>query len=82
MKAVKKFFGITESRYVFEWADVSTILTILNVALVLCGWVYAPFIGIVNCILTLVLNVKFKTHLNMYIMQIALIVLNIYFLTL
>lgn len=82
MKAVKKFFGITESKYVFEWADVSTLLTIINVALVLCGWYYAPIFGIVNSILSIILNVKFNAHINMYVMQLALLVLNFYFLTL
>lgn len=82
IKMIKNFFGITENKYIFEWSDVSTILTILNVALVLCGWYYAPIIGIINCMLNLILNIKFKLHLNMYVMQIALIILNFYFLTL
>lgn len=78
----KKFFGIKEKKYVFEWGDVSTALTILNVALVLMGFWWAPFFGLANCCLGLWLNVKGKTHLNMYVMQIALIILNCYFLTL
>lgn len=79
---MKKFFGIESDKYVFEWADVTTSLTILNVILVLVGIAWAPLIGILNCLLGLFLNIKFKTHLNMYVMQMALIVLNVYFLTL
>ena len=79
---MKKFFGIESDKYVFEWADVTTSLTILNVVLVLVGIAWAPVIGIVNSILGLILNVRYKTHLNMYVMQLALIVLNVYFLNL
>ena len=82
MSKVKNFFGIESNKYVFEWADVTTLLTILNVALVLCGFWWAPMVGIANCIIGIILNVKFRSHLNMYCMQIALIVLNSYFLTL
>lgn len=82
MKSIKKFFGITESKYVFEWADLSTLLTIINVALVLCGWCYAPIFGIINSVLSIILNIKFNAHINMYVMQFALLVLNFYFLTL
>lgn len=82
MKLIKKFFGITESKYVFEWADVSTLLTIINVTLVLCGWYYAPIFGIINSVLSIILNIKFNAHINMYVMQFALLVLNFYFLTL
>lgn len=82
MKLIKKFFGITESKYVFEWADVSTLLTIINVTLVLCGWYYAPIFGIINSVLSIILNIKFNAHINMYVIQFALLVLNFYFLTL
>lgn len=81
MNKIKKFFGI-ETEYTFEWADLSTLLTVLNVTLVLLGWYYAPFIGIVNCVINLIVNIKYRTHINLYIMQVALIILNIYFLTL
>ena len=79
---MRKFFGIESDKYVFEWADITTGLTILNVVLVLVGIAWAPIIGIVNSILGLILNIRFKTHLNMYVMQLALIVLNVYFLNL
>ena len=82
MNKIKKFFGIEEDKYIFEWADLTTMLTVLNVALVLIGFPWAPWVGIINCCIGLLLNVKNKTHLNMYVMQIALIILNAYFLTL
>lgn len=78
---MKNFFRIESDKYIFEWNDVFTLLTILNVTLVLMGVTWAPIIGIFNSFISLILNVKFKTHLNLYVMQIALLVLNIYFLT-
>lgn len=79
---IKKFFGIEATKYEFEWSDVTTALTILNVVLVLMGFAWAPWVGIANCCVGLVLNIKNRLHINMYVMQIALIVLNAYFLTL
>jgi hypothetical protein len=82
MNKIRKFFGIEEDKYIFEWADLTTMLTVLNVAFVLIGFSWAPWVGIINCCVGLLLNIKSKTHLNMYVMQIALIILNAYFLTL
>lgn len=79
-KMIKKFFGIENEKYLFEWADLTSLLTVLNVALVIAGFSWAPWIGIINSSLGILLNVKFKAHLNMYVMQIALIILNSYFL--
>ena len=79
---MKKFFGIEANKYIFEWTDITTLLTILNVTLVVMGFYWAPVVGLVNCGLGLVLNVINRTHINMYVMQIALVVLNAYFLTL
>lgn len=77
---MKKFFGIKENHYVFEWADFTTLLTILNVAFLIMGFAWAPWFGVANCILGLFLNVKYRSHINMYVMQIALLILNLFFL--
>ena len=77
---MKEFFGIKEKHYVFEWGDISALLTVLNVFFVLTGYTWAPILGLINSTLTLVLCVRSQAHLNMYIMQIALIKLNLYFL--
>ena len=79
---MKEFFSITESRYHFEMYDVTTLITILNVAFILMGFWWAPIIGIVNCGICIILNVINRVHINAYITQIALIILNVYFLTL
>lgn len=79
---MKEFFGITEEKYIFEFGDLSTLITILNVALIIAGWHYAPIFGIINCILWIGFSIKNHLHINGYITQIALIILNFYFLTL
>lgn len=77
---MKKLFSIEESKYVFEWNDVVAFLTIVNVVCVMLGCAFAPWIAIGNCLLSLVLNVKYKVHLNLYVIQVALVILNIFFL--
>lgn len=79
---MKKFFSIEKESYCFEMADLLSIITLLNVTFVLCGFWWPPFLGLLNCFISIVLNVKSKAHVNAYIIQISLIVLNCYFLTL
>ena len=78
---MKKFFGI-ETKYMFEANDLVALFTIANVALIIMGFWWAPIIGLVNCLIGIGLNIKNRVHINLYIMQVAFIVLNIYFLTL
>lgn len=78
---MKEFFGITES-FRFEWNDVVAFITLLNVTLVLLGFSWAPILGIANGVLSLALNAKYRAHINLYVMQLAIIILNIYFLSL
>ena len=78
---MNKFFVIKSDSYVFEMSDLTTLITILNVAFILMGFWWAPILGIVNCGTCIVLNIINHMHINVYITQIALIVLNVYFLT-
>ena len=79
---IKEFFNITEKEYKFEMYDLTTLITVLNVAFILMGFWWAPILGIVNCIICVILNIINRIHINSYITQIALIILNVYFLTL
>ena len=79
---VKEFFNITDKEYKFEMYDLTTLITVLNVAFVIMGLWWAPILGIVNCVIFIILNIINKVHINSYITQIALIILNVYFLTL
>lgn len=77
---MKEFFSIEEN-FRPELADLSALLTVLNVFLVIMRYWWAPFFGLANCMLGLYTNVKNRLHINMYVLQVALIVLNIFFLT-
>ena len=79
---MEQFFGITEGKYKFEIFDLTAILTVLNVVFVLIGFKWAPIFGLVNCGVFVILNCKSKAHINSWITQIALVILNCYFLTL
>jgi hypothetical protein len=78
---MREFFGI-KTAYKFEANDVVALLTIANVVLIIMGFWWAPMVGLVNCVVGIILNIKNRVHINLYIMQIAFIILNIYFLTL
>lgn len=78
---MKEFFGI-ETKYKFEANDIVALITIANVVLIIVGFWWAPIVGLANCFIGIGLNIKNRVHINLYIMQIAFIVLNIYFLTL
>ena len=78
---MKKFFDINTT-YRFEIMDLFTLVTILNVIFILLGFWWAPILGLANCVMNIVYNTRHKAHINAYLMQIALIVLNVFFLTL
>lgn len=77
---IKKFFSIEEKFYRFEIFDVTSILIIINVVLIILGIRFASIFGLASCIICFGMNIKTKAHINSYITQIALIVLNTYFL--
>lgn len=79
---MRDFFGIEDNGYRFEIYDLMSLVTVLNVAFVLMGFWWAPILGIANCCIGLIVNVLNRVHLNNYITQVALMILNIYFLTL
>ena len=79
---MRDFFSIKEEYYRFEVYDLTAILTILNVVFVLMGYWWASIFGLVNCAICLTMNVVNRLHINAYLTQVALIILNIYFLTL
>ena len=77
---MKKFFSITNIKYCFEITDITTIFTILNVILIITHYWIAPLFGITNCIIGIIINIKNHNHINSYITNIFLIILNLYLL--
>ena len=82
MEKIKKFFSITAKKYKFEIYDLTSAITVLNVILIVCGFWWAPIFGLFNCALFIGINFVQKAHINAWVSQIALVVLNGYFLTL
>ena len=76
---IKKFFGI-EEKYRFEIFDLTSMLTVINVVAIILEMRFASAFGLVSCLICFVVNTRIKAHINSYITQIALIVLNVYFL--
>lgn len=81
MNKVKNFFSIKENKYVFNIYDVTALFTILNVTFIILGFWWAPIFGLTNCTICVIMQIKNKAFINAYITQIALIILNIFFLT-
>lgn len=76
---MRKFFGI-ETTYQFEIMDIITLLTILNVTFIIGGFWFAPIFGLCACVVSIVTMIRNRNHINNYVMQIALIILNVFFL--
>lgn len=80
MNRIKNFFSIKEDKYTFEIFDLTALITVLNVALILMGYWWAPICGLINCVIIMVISGHNRLHINTYITQVALIILNVYFL--
>ena len=77
---IKKFFSIEQDNYTFNIYDLTALFTILNVILIIEGFRFASAFGLVNCFICLAMAIRNHAFLNVYVTQIALIVLNIFFL--
>lgn len=66
-------------KYQFEIYDITALLTILNVAFIILVFHIISFSVLINCLIFIVLNIKNKGHINGYITQLSLIILNAYF---
>ena len=81
VKAVKKFFNITEG-YRFEWNDLRTMLTVINVFLIITFGVAGSWFGLAIACFGIVKEMTGNRHINCLVSYVATIVLNIYFITL
>ena len=63
-----------------EANDISALLVVLNVILLIAGWAYAPYFGIMNCVWGLMNAIAHKEHFNVYVINIAILLMNVYFL--
>ena len=77
---IKKFFNIEQDSYNFDIYDLTALFTVLNVILIIVGFRFASVFGLVNCFICLAMAIRNHAFLNTYVTQIALVVLNIFFL--
>lgn len=77
---MKKFFSIT-APYQFERMDLAAIFTVFNTIAIIV-WNRGAWVGLPVNAVGLIWDLRTKPHINNVVMRLALIVMNIYFLTL
>lgn len=81
MTTIKNFFNIT-TKYQFEWNDLRTVITVLNVILIMNYGLSIAWFGLAIAILGMVKELTGNRHINCLVSYLATIALNIYFITL
>lgn len=77
---MKKFFSIRSDEYEFNIYDLTAFVTMMNVIFIIMGFWWAPILGLINCAICCITNIRNHAYINAYITQFSLIVLNVYFL--
>jgi len=78
---MKKFFKI-ETAYKFEWNDLRSVTTVINVLLIMCYGLSIAWFGLGIALVGLVKDLTTDRHINGIIMHLAGVALNIHFLSL
>lgn len=78
---MKKFFRI-ETPYSFEWNDLRTFITVINVILIMMYGLSIAWFGLAVAIIGMVKETLGARHINCYVSYIATIALNVNFLLL
>ena len=81
MAVIKNFFNIT-TKYQFEWNDLRTVITVLNVILIMNYGLSIAWFGLTVAILGMVKELTGNRHINCLVSYLATIALNVYFITL
>ena len=81
MTAIKRFFNIT-TPYQFEWNDLRTLITVINVMLIMRFGLSIAWFGLTVAILGMIKELTGNRHINCLVSYVATIILNIYFITL
>lgn len=81
MTIIKNFFNIT-TKYQFEWNDLRTVITVINVILIMKFGLSVAWFGLTVAILGMIKELTGNRHINCLVSYLATIVLNIYFITL
>lgn len=81
MTLIKRLFNITNS-YQFEWNDLRTVITVINVILIMRFGLTVAWFGFAVAVLGLIKEFSGNRHINCIISYLATIALNLYFMSL
>jgi hypothetical protein len=72
---------IQEKKYKFDYADITTLAVVVGVVLTICGLpLWAGLVFVINSVAGIVLTCKYTKRINLVVLNIALLVLNIFYL--
>lgn len=81
MTAIKNFFKI-DNKYQFEWGDLRTLVTVINVLLIMKYGLCVAWFGLSVAVFGLVRELTKSRHINSVVAYLATIALNVYFISL
>lgn len=81
MTHIKRFFNINKS-YQFEWNDLRTFITVINVILIMRYGLSIAWFGLIIAILGMIKELTGNRHINCLISYLATMILNLYFISL
>lgn len=79
VQTMKKFFNL-EGKYQFEWNDIRAFITIINIALIMIFGLQIAWFGLAVAIIGIIKDLAVDRKINGFVMHLATVVLNIYFL--
>ena len=83
MTKIKRFFNITSKKYVFDYNDIRSLLTFINVTLIIIFGLSVAPIGLAIAVFGFIRDMVVEERkLNSTIQHLCMIVLNLYFVTL
>ena len=72
---------IKEKKYIFDYADITTLAVVVGVVLTICGLpLVAGVVFVINSIVGVVLTCKYTKRINLVVLNVALLVLNMFYL--
>lgn len=73
---------MTKVKYEFEWADVRALVTIANVVLIIIVGLGISWMGLGIAAYDLIQDIRKKSHINLILIHLSMLILNSYFLML
>lgn len=78
---MKEFFKI-KTPYKFEYNDLRALITVINVILIMIFGLSIAWFGLAVALIGVIKDLKIDRHINGFVMHLASVALNVYFLIL